>query len=464
MRTRACSRRPWGRRTFAFVAGTLLLSIIGPGGCKANREGPAAPATPPTRTPTPAPFQSGYLHPPTHDRVVIFVNGVFGDSVSTWKNAGSGAYWPELLAGDPAFQDADVYVHSFQSPMIGNAQEILELAGRLKNYLDATDVVAKHKQVVFVCHSMGGLVVRSYLLDARLPPDKIGLLFFFGTPTGGANIAGIATHLTENPQLANMRPLGEDTYVKTLREQWLRSSDDPSLDYPRSVSSYCAYEIRPTWGFTVVPELSATYLCNRATTAINANHLDLVKPADRSAEPYVALLAAYKNQLGMASLEVRSALAEVRPTMLLTRQAFRIADLPTAKIALRQTKATPASLAVSCGETRDGEITVPAGAGQGETVTEVHPAIVNAAGLQSSSAVVLRFDGRTAVVRYRLQGACPAGGRGEVAVNFVTTHRTRFPASAIQFVKPAMHAPAPALVPHGAFAHVPAAVVPTRTP
>jgi pimeloyl-ACP methyl ester carboxylesterase len=455
------------RRSSVLVAGALLLAIAGSGGCKGDRSGSSGPVTPPGGTPTPAPFKSGYLHPPTHDRVVIFVNGVFGDSVSTWKNSESGAYWPELLAGDPAFQDSDVYVHSFESPKLGSAQEILELAGRLKNYLDAADVVARHKQVVFVCHSMGGLVVRAYLLDARIPPEKIGLLFFFGTPTGGANVAGIASHLSANPQLANMRPLGDDTYVKTLREQWLRSSDDASLDYPRSVSSYCAYEVRPTWGFTVVPELSATYLCNRATTAIDADHLDLVKPADRNSEPYVALLAAYKNQLGSASMEVRSALAEVKPTVLLSRQAFRIADLATAKIALRQAKATQASLLVGCGETKEGEITVPAELQEGETVIEVHPAIVNAEALQSSSAVVLRFDGKNAVVRYRLRGACPGGGRGDVAVNFVTTHRLRFPAGARQYVKPAMHAiPAGGLahVPGAALEHVPAAVVPTRTP
>jgi pimeloyl-ACP methyl ester carboxylesterase len=473
---RVGSSSPGGGRGIAGPAAAVLLLALAAAiaGCRGESPEPGGPGAPgegstpgPAPTATPKPFESGYLHPPTHDRVVIFVNGVFGDSVSTWTNAASGAYWPELLSKDPAFLDTDVYVHSFQSPMLGNAQEILELAGRLKNYLDATDVIAKHKQVVFVCHSMGGLVVRAYLLDARLPPDKIGFLFFFGTPTGGANIAGIAAHLTANPQLANMEPLGDDTYVKTLREQWLRSSDDSSLDYPRSVSSYCAYEKKPTWGFTVVPELSATYLCNRATAAIDANHLDLVKPADRNAEPYVALAAAYKNQLGSASLEVRSALAEVRPTMPVSRQAFRIADLSTAKIALRREKASQPSLSVACGETKEGEATVPAELAEGETVTEVHPTIVNASGLRSSSAVVLRFDGKTAVVRYRLEGACPAGGRGDVAINFVTTHRLRFPATAIRFVRPAMRVlPTPRVgrVPAPALEHVRPVAVPTRTP
>ena len=96
---------------------------------------------------------------------------------------------------------------------------------------------------------MGGLIVRAYLLDARIPPGKLAFLFFLGTPTAGANVAEIALHLTANPQLDNMRPLGPDTYVKNLREDWLRASDDPALDYPRKVSSYCAYEALPTYGF-----------------------------------------------------------------------------------------------------------------------------------------------------------------------------------------------------------------------
>lgn len=415
--------------------GMLLCLAVWAGACGKSGSGTGGTTPAPPTEAEPAPFKSGYLRPPSQKRVIIFVNGVFGDSVSTWKNTGSGAYWPELIANDPQFAGSDIYVHSFESPRLSQAQEILELARRMKNYLDAAEVVKNHDEVVFVCHSMGGLVTRAYLLDARIPPDKLSFLFFFGTPSAGANVAGIAEHLTENPQLANMQPLDDDTYVKTLREQWLASSDDPGLDYPRKVSSYCAYELKPTWGFQIVSETSATYLCNRATTAILADHLDIVKPADTASETYVALLAAYKNQFGAAAEPIRLALAQRRsPMLLVERRNFAIADLATERISLKQVKATRQNVAVGCEEEKSGELLVPVDLGAGETAVEVHPEIVNANNLKTSSAVLIRFDGKTAVVGYKVRGDCPAGGRADVAVNFVVTRRRQLPPGAIEVV------------------------------
>ena len=466
-------RRRSGRDLGFAAAGVLVL--LSSAGCPKNEsKAPGATAGVTASPATPEGGRSRYVRGPGKNRVIVFVNGVFGDSVSTWTNAESRAYWPDLLASDPEFSESDIYVYDFESPKLGNAQEILELAGRLKNYLDAQNVIRDHAEVIFVCHSMGGLIVRAYLLDARIPPGKLAFLFFLGTPTAGANVAEIAMHLTANPQLANMQPLGPDTYVKNLREQWLRSSDDPVLDYPRKVSSYCAYEVRPTYGFQIVPEVSATYLCNRATTAIQADHLDIVKPKNRDDEIYVALLAAYKNQLGAAAPEVRTALAEVRPGILTGGAAFRIADLSAAKIALRQVQPTPEAIEAPCGQAKEGELTVSAELAPGETVSEVHPEVVEADNLSSSSAVVERFDGRTAVVAYRLQGACPAGGRARVAVNFVTSHRQSFPPAAREWVRPGLlrippaavgHLPAGAVesVPSGVAAHAAAVVVPSPT-
>src|SRR5208282_1499646 len=113
----------------------------------------------------------GYLRPPTHKRVIIFINGIFGDAVSTWQN-GNGSYWPSLLAADTDFADVDFYVHSFDSPKIATAQNIDELAGRMNDVLLVDKVLTGHDQAVFICHSMGGLVTRAFLLKYRPDPKQ----------------------------------------------------------------------------------------------------------------------------------------------------------------------------------------------------------------------------------------------------------------------------------------------------
>lgn len=390
--------------------------------------------------------KSEYFRPPTNPprkRVIIFVNGVLGDAKSTWTNGATGAYWPDLLAKDDEFKDSDIYVHSFESPRLSNALEILDLAHQLKDYMDAREVIKSHDEIVFVCHSMGGLVTRAYLLKARVPPEKLSFLFFFGTPTNGANISKLGALLSVNPQFVNMRPLGPDTYVNTLQQDWLDSSDDPKLDYPRKVSSYCAFEVQPiVANIKVVEKDSATALCNRATTAVDENHLGMVKPADRGSPIYIALLAAYKNQFGAVAEPIRMALAQQRnPRLLETQRTFAIAEAASELISLKQVKGTSKYVDVDCGRESTGEVEVAADLAPSESVVEVHPEIANADNVKSSSAVLVRFDGKTAVVAYKIQGLdrvffnCPGGGHADVVVNFVVRGR-RAPSPGADAVSP----------------------------
>ena len=64
-------------------------------------------------------------------KLVIFVHGVLGDSKSTWTNPSNGAYWPNLVADDPDFQNYDVYAYGYLSPLITEASTINEIAARM---------------------------------------------------------------------------------------------------------------------------------------------------------------------------------------------------------------------------------------------------------------------------------------------------------------------------------------------
>ena len=236
----------------------------------------------------------GYIRGPKNKRVIVFVNGIFGDAISTWKND-AGAYWPKLIEDDQTFDDADIYVHSFQSPKLSSAHQIMELADRLRDYLAVDNVFRTHEQIVFLVHSMGGLVTRAMIVKSKLPPSKIPMIFFFATPSAGADVAAIGGHVSENPQLRDMLPLDEGGYVKYLREEWLETSSNPKLNYPNTIASFCAYEGQDTmWHVRIVSEVSARYLCNRETRSVDADHFQIVKPKDERGEPYVYFKAAYE--------------------------------------------------------------------------------------------------------------------------------------------------------------------------
>src|SRR5205814_2080876 len=130
-------------------------------------------------------------------------------------------YWPQLVAKDSAFQDANVYVYRYQSPKLETAQNIEELATRLGDFLNKDGVIRDHERIVFVCHSMGGLIARAYLVQARLPAKKVPLIYFYGTPTAGANAASLAYLASRNPQFQNMLPFVPGAYVESLAKKWL---------------------------------------------------------------------------------------------------------------------------------------------------------------------------------------------------------------------------------------------------
>ncbi|HEY3616384.1 MAG TPA: hypothetical protein VGK96_06190, partial [Candidatus Sulfotelmatobacter sp.] len=68
----------------------------------------------------------------------------------------------------------------------------------------AVNKVSNYKNIIFISHSMGGLVTRAYLLKHREIATKVRFLFFLSTPTTGSEIASYAQLLLSNPQLAKM--------------------------------------------------------------------------------------------------------------------------------------------------------------------------------------------------------------------------------------------------------------------
>jgi len=229
--------------------------------------------------------QSHYVRDDGQPLVFVFVHGVFGNGTTTWTNSRTNAYFPGLLAADSAFTGADVYVYEYPTPFAGDTFRINELAENMRLVL-ARDDVLKRRELIFVAHSMGGLLTRALLLKYREIAQHVSFIYLFATPTTGSEIARIGQILSSNPQVGQMVRL--DPALADLQRDWLAAN--------LQIATYCAYERRPTFGVgIVVDQQSAMSLCNRPVDPIDADHVEIVKPAGRSDTPYSALFEAFRN-------------------------------------------------------------------------------------------------------------------------------------------------------------------------
>jgi PGAP1-like protein len=246
---------------------------------------------------------SSYVGQGPHDEpvVVVFVHGVFGAKDASWLNSESKSSFPELLASDPNFTDqVDVFVFEYSSPEFRLAPSIVDIADQLRGALDDHQVFQKHKEVVFLAHSMGGIIVREFLLSNQDRIPKVPMIFFYATPTNGTQLAAIAKLASPNPQLRGMTPLEGNDFLQSIQSGWLNSSK------AQSIASYCGMEELPTFGEIVVPRSSATSLCNRGLDPLTANHIDIVKPESRSDARYTRFASALIKEVpGVASRSTR---------------------------------------------------------------------------------------------------------------------------------------------------------------
>ncbi len=221
---------------------------------------------------------------PGADTVIVFVHGIMGDGVSTWTNSGTNAYWPTMLTHDPTFDGVDIFVYSYDAGLFASLS-IDEIAEGMRSVLTAGGV-SNYQKIVFLSHSMGGLVTRAYLLKNRGVAARTLFAYFFSTPTTGSQLASIASYFVSTPQLNKLKTLTDDAYLADLLRQWLAAD----FKFP----SYCAYEKRATKGIALVVRMdSAVSLCTKAVDPIDADHIDIVKPSSQNSASYIAFKAAY---------------------------------------------------------------------------------------------------------------------------------------------------------------------------
>jgi pimeloyl-ACP methyl ester carboxylesterase len=156
---------------------------------------------------------------------VVFVHG-FLSSAGAWRHK-NGTYWPKLLAEDLVTKKVGVYSFEYETDFFSGTYRLGDAVAALEARL-RLDKVLGCKRLVFVCHSMGGIVVRRFIIRHQTElidqSKEIGL-FLIASPSLGSEYA------------AWLRPLArlfKHSQADVLRfcetNHWLLDLDDEFFD------------------------------------------------------------------------------------------------------------------------------------------------------------------------------------------------------------------------------------------
>ncbi|MCJ1272854.1 hypothetical protein MMC21_000643 [Puttea exsequens] len=138
----------------------------------------------------------------------VFVHGLGGGSRETWSSSRDFShFWPSWLSQDPTFQDVRVHSFGYNSDWISmkpNISNISDFALALLNALTYADSIRlpQRTPIVFIVHSMGGLVVKKACLLAWNDPafedlvPRFCSIVFLATPHRGSGGAMVAKNIS----------------------------------------------------------------------------------------------------------------------------------------------------------------------------------------------------------------------------------------------------------------------------
>ena len=236
--------------------------------------------------------------PPNAD--LFFVHGLGGGSHRTWSKSGVDfSFWPgDWLPLEPGFQD--VRIHTFGYDSNWNKESTLNIHDFAKSLLGSIkDCPAiprgSEAPIIFVAHSMGGLVVKkAFILACQFKEfesiaARVKAIFFLATPHRGSDLAQMLSRILSITLGA--RPFVTDLQRNSLATQAI---NDEFPQHCSQLQIHSFYETRPMHygvgkGLVVSKDSATLCLPNERTEYLNANHREVCKYSDASDHNYITV-------------------------------------------------------------------------------------------------------------------------------------------------------------------------------
>jgi protein SERAC1 len=224
---------------------------------------------------------------------VIFVHGLNGSAKATWhpeNKQDDNNCWPYWLGKEyPDFGIWSFGYASDPSEWRGKTMPLFDRASNLLDWLDTREI--GKRPVVFITHSMGGLVVKKMLNTAQnfnkyeLIEQTKGIVFL-STPHTGSHLA----NLIDNIKLLTRTTISVQelrAHAPELRElnEWYRQNFRAM-----GIDTKVYYETQPVHGVLVVdPDSANPGIEGVKPIALEENHISICRPFSEESQVYLSV-------------------------------------------------------------------------------------------------------------------------------------------------------------------------------
>ncbi|KAM5488007.1 hypothetical protein MaudMau93_004401 [Microsporum audouinii] len=208
---------------------------------------------------------------------IIFVHGLNGDCIETWKHGDAGVPWimDKSFLGDDLYKRARIMTFGYNANVFKNVttSRVIDHANKLLEDLCGRRINCKGRPIVFVAHNLGGLVVKKAMIlchdDDRYADiqSTTGGLIFMGTPHEGSSQVSLLG-LIQN--IASFVMMGQNKTALTLELQPYSAS---TMDINQSFMQNASRSLE-----IIVKKASAVINGNGARNiGMECNHQELCK-------------------------------------------------------------------------------------------------------------------------------------------------------------------------------------------
>lgn len=228
---------------------------------------------------------------------VIFIHGILSKDEEGWKNK-NGTNWPGLLEAEEEFQETGIYVFSYKTGFLSRSFDIIDIVSNLWELMKAQKVLYNNQKLIFVCHSMGGIVARKLLVRFQWQLHQvinyIGL-FLVASPSMGSDYADFFSILIKLAGHAQAEKLRENNpWLKELDNDFINLKEDdnpPFVLKGKELMEDKAY----FKGNKIVGEFSATRYFKERLKIDDSSHSSIAKPENRESIQHQSLCLFIRN-------------------------------------------------------------------------------------------------------------------------------------------------------------------------